>query len=88
MSDPSIEPGDPRYDGFRISELWAWTQIDVDDQEGIITLDSPQGPMPMIASDRVRLKQFRVYARMIAKATGRPVRLRRFVFAEDVETVG
>jgi hypothetical protein len=82
------EPGDPSYDGFRISELWAWTQVDSkDNQEGIITLHTKQGPMPLIASDRVRLNDLRMYARMVAKSNGRPVTLRRFVFAEDVETV-
>lgn len=81
-------PGDPRYDGFRISELWAWCQVDPrDDQEGIITLETRHGPMPLIASDRVRLRDLRLYARMVATSTGRPVRLRRFTFAEDVETV-
>lgn len=79
--------GDPEYAGFRISELWAYTQIDTDDQEGIITLHTPEGPMPLIASDRIRLGDIKLYARMVAKSTGRPVRLRRFTFAEDVDTI-
>lgn len=89
MSDMTIEPGDPRYDGFRISELWAFTQVDpIDNQEGIITLSSPAGPLPMIASDRVRMDAFKPYAQMVAKQIGRPVILRRFTLAEDVETFG
>jgi hypothetical protein len=81
-------PGDPSYDGFRISELWAWTQVDPkDNQEGIITLASPAGPMPMIASDRVRLADLEWYAHMVANEIGREVRLRRFTLAEDVKTI-
>lgn len=83
MSDQTIEPGDPRYDGFRITEIWAWTQVDPkDNQEGIITFDSPLGPMPMIASDRVRMSQFRLYAQMVANQIGREVKLRHFVASE------
>lgn len=70
--------GDPRFDGFRISTLWAWTVIDDDDQEGLIGTMTRAGWMPLIASDRVRLDQYRELARQIAHDLGKPVRLRRF----------
>jgi hypothetical protein len=81
-------PGDPSYDGFRISELWAWTQVDpADNQEGIIAVNSKQGPLPLIASDRVRLADLELFAQMVANQTGREVRLTRFTLAETVRTL-
>lgn len=82
MTDISEPPqaGDPRYDGFRISALWAWTTVDpTDNQEGLITISTPDGLLPLVASDRVRIDQYRLYARMFARSLGRPVTLRRFV---------
>lgn len=81
-------PGDPSYDGFRITQLWAWTQVDpADNQEGIVGTLMGRNWMPLIASDRVRLDDLRPIARDMARTTGRAVRLRRFVAAEDVEVV-
>ena len=83
MTTPPLDQpaaGDPRYDGFRIASVWAFTVVDpADDQEGLITLASPSGPMPMIASDRVRLDRMRPVAAIVARQLGRPVTLRKFV---------
>jgi hypothetical protein len=88
VSHDHPSPGDPSYDGFRISELWAWTQVDpADNQEGIITLSTKAGPMPMIASDRVRLADLEWYAHMVANEIGREVTLRRFTSAEVVKSI-
>lgn len=87
MSHDHPQAGDEAYAGFRIQEIWAYTQVDTDDQEGIITLQTPNGPVPLIASDRVRLGDYKLYARMVANSTGRAVRLRRFTFTEDVDTL-
>lgn len=78
------QAGDPRYDGFRIEALWAWTTVDPqDDQEGIITIAGAGGaPLPLIASDRVRVDEFRLYAQVIAGQLGQPVSLRRFIPAD------
>lgn len=75
------------YAGFRISSLWAWTMIGDDDEEGLPTMIDDGVPMPMIASDRVRLDALRPLAAELARASGRPIRLRRFDFAEDVEAI-
>lgn len=81
-------PGDPSYDGFRISKLWAWTSIDpVDDQEGILGFRAPAGMTPMIASDRVRLDSLRPYAQVMADQLGVEVRLREFGPDAPVEPV-
>lgn len=79
--------GDPSYDGFRITSVWAWTAVDpADDQEGILPM--PNG-LPMIASDRVRLDDLRGLAGAMATALGMTVRLRRFVATttEPLETI-
>lgn len=78
-------PGDEAYRGFRITSLWAWTVIDDDDQEGIPALSTPDGPMPLIASDRVRLDDLRPWVQGIANEIGKEIRLRRFVQSSGVQ---
>lgn len=80
ISEPPMA-GDPRYDGFRIGALHAWTVVDPrDDQEGVIGVPGPDGStIPAVASDRVRLEAFRPLAAQVADALGVPVRLRRFI---------
>lgn len=84
MSHDHPAAGDPSYAGFRIRQLWAWTQVDVDDQEGIIGMLGPDRTwMPLIASDQVRLDDLRPYAERVARETGRPVRLRTFAATDE-----
>ena len=74
--------------GFRISSLWAWTTVDpADDDEGIIGIQTPAGWLPLIASDQVRLDQYRGYAEATAKASGQDVTLRRFEFSEELDRI-
>jgi hypothetical protein len=81
MSHDHPSAGDPEYDGFRITSVWAFTLVDPrDNQEGIPAV----GNMPLIASDRVRLDDLTPYAQSIADALGVEVKLRRFEFSEDV----
>lgn len=51
-----------KYPGFRIRTIHAITGIDDDDEEGIPAFMSPDGPIPMIASDHVRLEQLKQIA--------------------------
>lgn len=84
--DERIEPGDPRYDGFRITDIWAALAIDPkDNQEGIPAL--PGTLIPLIAADERRLEDVRVAAKIIAAKLEHPVRIVRFVQAEDVEVI-
>jgi hypothetical protein len=79
--------GDPSYAGFRIKELWAYTQVDPnDDQEGVIAIHGPDGPMPLVASDRVRVEEFEPIARDFANQLGRPVRLRYYKLSKTEKT--
>lgn len=79
-----IEPGDPRYEGFRIRELWLLCLVDVDDnQEGIagVTRDAAVRHSlsvgPAMASDERRAAHLRDYGRELA-ARGEPVALKHF----------
>ena len=73
------------YRGFRITELHAICSIDPDDdQEGIPAYFSAAGPMPMIASDRVRLDMLKTMAQEIADQTGRNFKVVRFSVREDI----
>jgi len=85
-----IEPGDPRYDGFRIRELWMLTGVDpADNQEGVIGITREVAIRhsidigPALASDERRAHHLREYGRELA-ARGTSVTLKRFV-VEDVE---
>lgn len=73
---------------FRIETLTAYTQIDEGDEEGLVGFLTADGTwMPMIAADHVRLANLRDRAQLVADATGRPVRVRRFTTAVEVETL-
>ncbi len=80
--------------GDRITELWAWIQVDpADDCEGIPALHAPHPvdghlmAMPMIGSDRERMMSLKQYAHQFAKISGRPIQLRKFTVMEVVEEV-
>lgn len=72
------------YRGFRIKEIHAICGIGDDDEEGIPAVTSPDGPIPLIASDHVRLEQLKVMAQVIADETGRNFKVVRFSVREDV----
>ena len=85
----SPRAGDESYRGFRMTSLWAYTQVDpVDDQEGIIAFLGHDGSLhPLIASDRVAMDSLRPIAETTARSTGRPVTLSRFSVRENLETI-
>lgn len=87
MSEHNHEPVD--YTGFRITSLWAFTQIGEDDQEGIVAIYNTKMAMtlPLISSDRVRLDDWRVLAQRTANSTGRDVKLSRFDVRVDLATM-
>lgn len=75
---------DPDYRGFRITELHAITGIDDDDEEGIPAFMTEMGPMPLIASDRVRLEKLAEMAQQVADTTGQKFKIVRFSVREDI----
>jgi hypothetical protein len=83
--DEHIDPDDPRYDGFRIREMWAMTALAPDNQEAILWVNDPRDaarhhltPGPAFASDQRRLKHLREYAQEQATRHGIEVRIRHF----------
>lgn len=84
MTDPLIV--DTGTTGFRIDRLWAFLSIGEDGDEGVCSISTTLGHMPMVAADRRRVDQLRPYAAKVAKTTGRPVRLARFDTRADEET--
>ena len=82
LDPPHMDPDDPAYDGFRIQEMWAFTAIGPDDQEGVMAMLMDGQPIPMIASDRRRFDSLR--AMIDDLPPGSPmVRVRHFVPAPD-----
>jgi hypothetical protein len=87
--DEHIDQDDPRYDGFRIREIWAMTAIAPDNQEALLWVEPHDArpfhlsPGPAFASDARRLKHLREYAKAQAGLYGIEVRIRHFVPAAD-----
>lgn len=83
-----IPPGDARYRGFRVQEMWTFSTIDpADDQEGIISMTSGIGQMPLIASDRRRMEELKPIAQTIASMVNQQVLVRHFILTEGGEVI-
>jgi hypothetical protein len=70
---------------LRITEIFAFCSVDENDQEGVIAINSPMGPMPLIAADKSRLDSLRPHAKRVASQTKIKVRLLKFSTRETVE---
>jgi hypothetical protein len=89
--DPAehIDADDPRYDGFRIRELWAATAVATDNQEATLWVDLEDANAyhltqgPAMAADERRLRHLREFAQAIATRYGVEVRIRHFCPAGD-----
>lgn len=78
MSDP---------EGFVIDSIQAFIAVGEDGDEGIIGAMMSNGMwMPFVAADMTRLLELKPKAIAIGKATGKVVKLARFMVREDVET--
>jgi hypothetical protein len=92
--DEHIDPDDPRYDGFRIREIWAATAIAPDNQEAMLWVDHHDAVKhhvavgPAFAADRRRLNHLRAYAQEQATLHEIEVRIRHFgPLADDGEVI-
>lgn len=74
--------------GFRIDAIWAFLTVHDDGDEGLISMPTAIGHMPLIGADRTRVESLRPHAEMVAKATKKPVRLVRFDTRTVEETLG
>jgi hypothetical protein len=83
--DHHIPPSDPRYDGFRVTHLWAALAVDPkDNQEGVIS--DPFG-RPGLASDERALDHLREFAVSFARQYRVKVRIVHFTGIEEVQVV-
>jgi len=73
----------------RIQSLWAWLSVDpIDGNEGVLGMYTPVGWMPLIASDKVRLAEYRKVAEQIVQTSGIKARLAKFSVREDISEIG
>lgn len=63
--------------GHRIDVLYAWLSTDADG-EGLFAIHGPDGALPLVGADLVRMEYFRAVVAEAAARTGRPVRLVKF----------
>jgi hypothetical protein len=76
------------YRGFRITELYIVAGIDPDDNsEGIGAFMSHGNPIPMIATDPVRLEQLKLIAQKVSNATGQKFSVVRLSVREDLQEI-
>jgi|SRR5690606_21233868 len=64
----------------KITELWAWVCTEPDGGEGVPASGAimPGVLLPLMGADAERMKSLEAHARMIAAASGYPIRLERF----------
>lgn len=74
----------PDYRGFRIKEVHAIVGVGDDDEEGIPAFQTPEGPIPLISSDRVRLDHITAMAQLLADHTGQKYKIVKFSVREEV----
>lgn len=76
------------YRGFRIQHIHAITAIDPNfDDEGIGGYMTRNGPVPMIASDDVRLEKLIEMAQEMSNQTGTKFKVVRFSIREDLQEI-
>lgn len=74
--------------GARISEIFAYTCIDPeDDVEGIVSAMSPMGMVPLVGADIERMLSYKPAAEEAARATGQEIKLVRFTSRQEIETL-
>lgn len=72
---------------FRILSFWAFTVVDDDDTEGVISITLPGlGVTPLVGADLARVASLRPYAQHVATELGKPVTLAHFSVRTDQET--
>lgn len=78
---------DPKNE-IHIDEVWAVLSVDSSDNtEGIVSVPTPAGPMPLLAADKKRLEMIVPMARRIKQYTHKKLILVRFSNREDVEVL-
>ncbi|MES2712013.1 MAG: hypothetical protein V4653_10555 [Pseudomonadota bacterium] len=71
----------------RIERLYAWIATDADGEDGIPAFQGPEGMMPLVGSDKVRIESLRSVAEQLVALEGYPVRLVEFTSMVVLETL-
>ncbi len=75
--------------GFRINEVWLYTSIGDDDEEGVLSaeviIEGRRVQMPLVGTDPIRRDQIRELAVSIGRRARRTVRCLHFPIAPTVE---
>lgn len=69
-----------------MKEVYFYLTIDTDNNEGVIALEGPLGPIPAFGADLERMKSFESYVLKIVEKTGTEVRLVKFSNKSTVQT--
>lgn len=78
----------PKNEIFRIKEIWAFLSVDPNnDAEGIISMPTDFGQVPMIAADAARLTSLIPRVERIVQSTGVTARLVKFTTREEVRVI-
>lgn len=73
--------------GYRIDRLFAYVALD-DEGEGVVSMTMPGlGTVPFVGADSDRMLSLRPQAQLIAKQTGKQVKLIRFDTRTEVEVI-
>ncbi len=82
------QPGNEGRAPHRIHEIWAWVCQAADGDEGLPAHTNPATGLtiPLVGSDPARRDSLVQLARIVHKASGQRMELRRFVF-DSVEEV-
>lgn len=79
---------DPGNEIVHIDEVWAFLSFEKgDDTEGIMSIGTAHGNMPLLAADAARLLSLMPYVEKIVDLTGRPARLVKFTKREEVKLI-
>lgn len=79
------DPDGEEYRGFRIKEMHAIVAVDPgNDSEGIPAYMTPAGPIPLIATDRVRLDEIVAMAQQVSDGTRMTFKIVKFIGREDI----
>lgn len=73
-------------DGKQTTEhLYAWISANSDGIEGIVTVGTDHGMLPLVSTGRELAEKMADYAHQVAALRGVPVRLVRYAVAEELE---
>lgn len=72
---------------FKITAIHAFIAIDADGDEGVAAFMHDGMWHPMVATDERRLEQLRPIASELATACGRPIKLCRFSYVEEIDSI-